>query len=81
MGQIRILFNTTHFQIIALTVFFGLYHGLAFLPVVLLLFGSKLSKTEEDNENFEETEANKAPNISRDSMPLERINQGYTNNE
>merc|ERR1719331_3618372 len=47
----------TFFKIISLTVVFGLYHGLVFLPVMLILFGTDdTEQKEESEENTENTD-------------------------
>ena len=52
-------------QIFSLTVFYGLFHGLAFLPVILMLIGTNNSIGEETSDTSGTTGTTKAPPTSR----------------
>ena len=53
-------------QIVFLSVVFGLFHGLVFLPVVLALFGKSDDDTADDNGN----KSNKESDIEKDNAVI-----------
>ena len=57
-------------QIFSLTVFYGLFHGLAFLPVILMLIGTDSSSCEETPETSSQTRPTKKPPTSRHTSEL-----------
>ena len=61
----------TFFKIISLTVVFGLFHGLVFLPVMLMLFGTdKAGQKEESEENTENTDNSAEYNVKGTDNPV-----------
>ena len=64
----------TFFKIISLTVVFGLFHGLVFLPVMLILFGTDSAEQREENseENTEDTDNSGEYHVKGSDNPVFR---------
>ncbi len=61
------------FRIFFLSVAFGLFHGLAFLPVLLMTFGGNNPDVEQPSETREKVIINQLSNYQHDPIELESI--------